>query len=190
MGTVTSRALLVLSCVLSSGAAGCWAGPNKTPLEYLPNMTHSVAYDSFAHNPVFADHKTLRRPADGSVARGLLPFPYGPGAEEAERAGRELDNPLSADPAVLARGKHLYESFCWVCHGTTGQGDGPIIDPFPLPPAYNSTGVRDYPQGRIFHVITRGSGRMPSYAAQIAPNDRWYIARYVATLQQLGEEPR
>ena len=39
------------------------------------------------------------------------------------------------------------------------------------------------PPGQIFHVVTRGSGRMPSYAAQIPPDERWLIVQYVQTLQ-------
>jgi hypothetical protein len=40
------------------------------------------------------------------------------------------------------------------------------------------------PVGRIFHVITFGSGRMPSYASQLAARDRWLIAAHVQTLQK------
>ena len=29
------------------------------------------------------------------------------------------------------------------------------------------------PDGQVFHVITRGSGMMPAYGGQIAPDDRW-----------------
>jgi len=44
-----------------------------------------------------------------------------------------------------------------------------------------------FPAGRIFHVITRGSGKMPSHAAQLSPDERWKIVAYVkATLQGDG----
>ena len=39
------------------------------------------------------------------------------------------------------------------------------------------------PDGRIFHVITRGSGMMPAYAGQISPDDRWKAVLYVRALQ-------
>ena len=44
--------------------------------------------------------------------------------------------------------------------------------------------------GQIFHVISRGSGRMPSYAAQIPYEQRWLIVRYVNALQEgSGTQP-
>ncbi|HEX9372565.1 MAG TPA: cytochrome c, partial [Roseiflexaceae bacterium] len=43
--------------------------------------------------------------------------------------------------------------------------------------------VRGMAPGQIFHVITRGSGRMPSYAVQIRPEQRWKIVHYVMTLR-------
>jgi mono/diheme cytochrome c family protein len=47
------------------------------------------------------------------------------------------------------------------------------------------------PAGHLFHVITYGSGRMPSYASQISPNDRWLIVGYVDTLRtRQPETPR
>jgi mono/diheme cytochrome c family protein len=70
-----------------------------------------------------------------------------------------------------------------VCHGKQGVGDGPLVPKIPNPPAYTSPRVRDMPAGRIFHVITFGSGRMPSYASQLPAHDRWLIAAHVQTLQ-------
>jgi hypothetical protein len=38
--------------------------------------------------------------------------------------------------------------------------------------------------GQILHTITFGSGRMPSYAAQIPLEHRWSIVHYVQLLQR------
>ena len=40
--------------------------------------------------------------------------------------------------------------------------------------------------GQILHVITYGTGRMPSYAAQIPLDQRWLIVHHVGTLQRGG----
>jgi len=38
-------------------------------------------------------------------------------------------------------------------------------------------------------VITLGTGRMPGYASQISPEQRWLIVGYVQTLQGRGGSP-
>jgi mono/diheme cytochrome c family protein len=78
----------------------------------------------------------------------------------------------------------LFETYCSVCHGTQGKGDGPISGKIPTPPSYVSDRVLQFPEGRIFHVITRGSGKMPSYAAQLSADERWKVVTYVHTVLQ------
>jgi len=59
-----------------------------------------------------------------------------------------------------------------------------LVPLIPNPPAYSSDRVRAMPPGQLFHVITFGSGRMPSYASQVPAADRWSIVAYVQTLQR------
>jgi len=158
---------------------------NQRGFEYMPDMAHSVPYDAFAANPVTRDGKTLQAPVAGTVPRGFLPFRYGPGPEEADRAGRELTNPVPVTPASLAHGQALYQTFCLVCHGQSGKGDGPLVPKIPNPPSYSSERVRAFPAGRIYHVMSMGTGNMPSYASQISSEERWLIVQYVQTLQNL-----
>jgi mono/diheme cytochrome c family protein len=168
-------------------AIAAWAthrDPGRPGYEFLPDMAHSVPYDAYAPNPVTRDGKTLQPPVPGTLARGAYPFHYGAGPEEAERAGRELKSPLAATPAALARGRAVYETFCQVCHGAGGAGDGPLIPKFPNPPSYGSARLLGMADGQIFHVITRGTELMPAYAGQIAPDDRWKAVAYVRELQR------
>ena len=41
----------------------------------------------------------------------------------------------------------------------------------------------------MFNVITNGFGAMYSYAARVAPQDRWAIAAYVRVLQFSQQAP-
>jgi len=177
---------LALAAMLCAFALACGRPPESPGYEFMPNMARSVPFDAFSPNPATRDGLTLQAPVPGTVARGHLPFHYAATPEDAERAGRELADPFAPTPAVLARGRAVYETFCLVCHGPRGLGDGPIIPKFPNPPSYRSERVRAFPAGRIYHVITLGTGLMPSYAAQIAPEDRWRLVRYVQTLQGGG----
>src|SRR5215472_8840601 len=85
--------------------AGCGATSQHRAFEYMPDMARDPAYKAFAPNEATADGLTLRPPVAGTVPRGYQPFHYGPGEEEAERAGRELHSPLPATRATLESGK-------------------------------------------------------------------------------------
>lgn len=179
----------VLIFIVALALSACERNPKKPGFEFMPDMARSVPYDAYAPNPLTGDGKTLQPPPEGSIPRGFEPFHYGATPEEAARAGRELANPIPATPESMARGKKLYERFCLECHGTQGKGDGPLIPKFPNPPSFTSKAVREYPEGRLYHVISRGSGMMASYASQIAPEDRWKIVHYVRSLQNPETQP-
>jgi len=189
--------------------------PDRRNFELLPEMVDSVPYDTFAPSPVFADGKTLQAPPAGTVPRGLLPLHFGPGPEEAARAGRELANPLARpavlrpDPAPLpppvaerldqertayerhlARGEAVYGIYCALCHGPGGAGDGPVARRgFPAPPSLLAVNARTLADGRMFHLITHGGENMPSYAAQISREERWQAILWVRELQARAPAP-
>jgi mono/diheme cytochrome c family protein len=168
-------------------AAGCGPSGQKRAYEYMPDMARDPAYKAYAPNTVTHDGLTLQHPVAGTIARGYTPFHYGAGEEEATRAGRELENPYHPTEKTLEEGKALYETYCLVCHGDQGHGDGPISSKIPPPPSYVSERLLGFPQGRIFHVITMGTGKMPSYASQLSADERWKVVTYVHnTLQGLG----
>jgi mono/diheme cytochrome c family protein len=125
---------------------------------------------------------TTGLPVKGTVPREGVSYPYG--MADAEKAGKELKNPLMATPSVLARGADRFNTYCLVCHGPKGEGDGSIIPKFPRPPTIHSDKVRGWSDGRLFHVITMGQGLMPKYAVQIPAEDRWAIIHHIRALQK------
>jgi mono/diheme cytochrome c family protein len=181
---------LLLAPALVSVVAACQPG-EQPGSEYIEDMARGPAYKAFAPNQATRNGITLQHPVAGTIARGYHPFHYGKGDEEAARAGRELTNPFHQDDAAaLEKGKLLYETYCLVCHGPEGKGDGPIATKIPPPTSYKSERVMGFLPGRIFHVITLGSNKMPSYATQLVPEDRWLIITYIREkLQQLVEPP-
>ena len=178
-------AAVLWACAWGLTAAGC-DHTQQPGLEYMPDMAHSLPYDSFSPNPVTRDGKTLQLPVAGTLPRGFRRLHYQATPEDALRAGRELGNPLVSDERNLAQGKRLFETFCLVCHGAQGKGDGPLVPKIPNPPSYTSERVRGMAPGQLFHVVSWGSGRMPSYASQISEHDRWLIVSYVEALRRAG----
>jgi mono/diheme cytochrome c family protein len=184
------RVLNFLLFLAFLGSLGLYALTNRDlsqrNLEFLPDMAHPVAYDTYAPNPNFPDGKTLQFPEPGTIPRGPLPLHYRPSPEDALRAGAELSNPFPADDArALERGAFVYTNYCQMCHGPQGKGDGPVPKRgVPLPASLrdgeNAVKMKD---GQMFHVLTFGWRNMPAQAAQLSPEDRWKVIVHVRSLQ-------
>lgn len=164
----TSLSLIAISIFFS----GCKS--ETKGFTYMPDMAFTPAIKAQADKP-----GSMRMPPAGTIARGHKPYPY---STQPEEAGRMLKNPLHRTKAVLEQGRNLFNSYCLVCHGPYGEGDGTVVPKFPRPPSLQSDKIRDYSDGRIFHVITMGQNLMPSYASQVEPEERWAIIHYLRAL--------
>ncbi len=173
--------LVVLAAV--GGLTGCSAEGDRPGMAFLPDMVDSGVVHAYDQSPMQRDVPSLFLPPAGTVPVERLPFEYGPGPEEARRAGAELHNPFVAGSETVARGKQVYDTICIVCHGPKGEGDGPIIGRFPNPPSLLAPHGKGLPDGQMVHIITRGQGIMPSHAAQVLLEDRWKAVLYVRQLQ-------
>ncbi|MCH7562239.1 MAG: c-type cytochrome [Gemmatimonadetes bacterium] len=100
---------------------------------------------------------------------------------------RNLENPVPADAASLARGQEMYLRMCAVCHGDRGVGtEGYIADKYPGALGIDLSNARTagFPDGVIYGKIRVGGPIMPAYAHQITHIDRWHIVNYVRELQR------
>lgn len=94
------------------------------------------------------------------------------------------DNYFKVNLALLKRGQERYNANCSACHGLIGDGNGVVTQRgFPAPPSYHIDRLREVEDGYFFDVMTKGFGRMYSYAARVAPEDRWAITAYIRALQ-------
>ncbi|MBS1557466.1 MAG: cytochrome c [Bacteroidetes bacterium] len=214
---------LITNLVLGASAAiflaGCKAGGDYQGTEYAPNMYHSVAYESLSQitdqdagwyfnaldarsgefynsNPYNPYKMNLRQPPKYVVKReahGWLPY-RGTNDTTGLRLANRLVNPFEASPAILDRGKVLYETYCKHCHGAKGGGDGKVaqgvkiddVEHSSYPGVANLRGdaYKKITEGHIFHVITYGKGLMGAHGSQVSEEDRWKIAKYVKELQK------
>jgi len=159
---------------------------DKRNYEFMSEMVRSDAYKAQSPNSFFGNRLTQQNPVKGTIARGYMPIHFGSSPEESIRAGNELENPFAQDSTnSLARGKEVFENFCRVCHGISGEGDGAVSRRgFPTPPSLLLDNARNMKDGQMFHIITYGFKNMPAYASQINREDRWHSINYVRKLQE------
>jgi mono/diheme cytochrome c family protein len=97
--------------------------------------------------------------------------------------GNAVANPITDPAPTLARGDTLYQVFCGVCHGSTGQGDGPVGRRVGAPSLLIEK-ARALTDGHIYSLIRYGRGVMPRYGDKIFDaGDRWAVVNYVRKLQ-------
>lgn len=169
-----------------------WVHPDYTRpnFEILAEMFHSVAYESYSPNGNVQGGATEQAPPAGTIPRGLKPFPYGAGPEEAKRAGSELMNPLpmEAREEEADRGRIVFQKICSPCHGSGGDGDGPVVKRgFPPPPSLKSDNSKAIPDGEMYHIITLGRGNMPPLDVQVERDDRWRAILHIRDIQGRAE---
>ena len=166
--------------------------PARRGLEFAPDMVRTPAVRSFAASPVLRGGTSMQPLVEGVVIRGSEPFDYGFGTTEALRAGADLANPFAAsDAKALARGERVYGITCSTCHGQDGETKPPaVLRGVVAPPSLLAARALAMKDGEIFHVITKGQGKMSGYASMITPEDRWKALLHVRRLQQGGTTTR
>ena len=130
-----------------------------------------------------------RAPVAGTIPRDFYPYAFDHLANTIEAAmevGKRLENPVPLTMDALREGQELFNVYCAVCHGVRGEGDGSVTGPrrFPAPPSLHTKQAIAYKDGSFYHIMTKGLGKMPSYADKLSPGQRWMVAHYVRALQR------
>lgn len=93
-------------------------------------------------------------------------------------------NPVPATPKSVEKGQEIYNTYCFVCHGMEGKGDGPVIKRGFYPLNLTSPGVIGRTNGYIYAYIRYGGKvMMPSYRESITAEEAWDVVNYVRKLQ-------
>lgn len=172
---------------------------------------------------LFADGRAMRPPVAGTIAQGELEddtlyyqgiqegttpvsltqdpaAPPEPAWTEAipphivDEDGNVVQRGIEISEATLLEGQAKFNTYCSLCHGYSGDGDGLVsrramelsaLGKAAWTPARNlhEETVTSQPVGRIFDTITNGRNTMSGYKAQISVEDRWKIVLYVKSLQ-------
>jgi mono/diheme cytochrome c family protein len=170
---------IVVACALS-GYGMYWAVKLFPALPPMVHMEDQPKLNPQKADPFFRDGHGMQMPVKGTVARGHMPYPF---ATQEEAAS--LANPLPRSKEVLQSGRRSYGEHCAVCHGPLGNGVPTLTAAYGAKPAnLQSQTFRDYPDGKIYHVIVMGKNAMPSYAADLSEEERWAVVHYVRALQR------
>tara|TARA_B110000467_G_scaffold151702_1_gene160301 strand:+ start:639 stop:1235 length:597 start_codon:yes stop_codon:yes gene_type:complete len=192
----TLKYILIFILVLSGCSDSASDGRELTRhpgYEYMPDMYRSPSYETYSENPLFNNNSTARKPVEGTIARGFMPFEYTNSIEDYIRAGKNLKTPLDNNNKNLNEGKALYGMFCAHCHGQNGDGKGSISHPlYGGIPSYSDeimirrsgSSMKNLKDGHIYHAITYGLNAMGPHASQINEKERWKIIMYVNQLQK------
>ncbi|MBI3017644.1 MAG: cytochrome c [Deltaproteobacteria bacterium] len=161
------KIFLLLLCFLFIGC-----DRTKPPIQFFPDMKNQKSVRPQAQ---------FREPPANTVPRKAKRYPF----SDPEGAEKKLKNPLTPTADTLNRGQFMYNAYCLPCHNSNGEGFGPVVKRgFAPPPPLSSEKVKQWSDGRLFHIITKGQGIMSSYASQVDPIDRWAIILYIRALQK------
>ena len=137
-------------------------------------------------DPNDREKSSMLVPPAGTWPKNIEPYLY---RGKPILAGEKLKNPYKADSSeeFKARGQRNFNNYCLLCHGPGGAGDGQIAAKFVgvKPPSLLTDKIKNYPDGRIFHIITDGQGLMGAHVHQMPKGkDRWAVVNYIRSLQR------
>jgi mono/diheme cytochrome c family protein len=189
-------------CLSLAMLASCSDEPRRnTGRIYMPDMTYSRAYETYAETPEQREELLKKGihysniPVAGTLKRGaLIPFDIPKdviaGDTTNYAASKAVKNPLSGlDDVTMTEANRLYLVNCGICHGTKLDGNGPLYrggdGPFPAKPA-TLVGDAKYeamPEGQMYYSVTYGKNKMGSYASQLDTKQRWMVIAYIKSKQ-------
>lgn len=192
----SSTTMLLAIGALSAALSACRGSTSEDPPIHLnPNMDSQPRYDPQSESKFFEDRRTMRRPVDGTVARGHLDddemYNHGFTALvglDGKPTRKYLEKiPVPITEPMLKRGQERFNIYCAPCHDASGSGKGLValragnsLKPANLQEEYSRTMT----DGQLYAAIAHGANTMMPYAAQIPlVEDRWAIVAYVRALQ-------
>ena len=148
------------------------AVPRQTPEGSVPVSGSEPDWSAEWISGKTTTANALRNPL-GSAAPGRQPGPSVP----------------TIPRAIEAAGDTLYQNFCNVCHGPTGNADGTVSRQLGAPSLLTAR-ARAYTDGYLYSIIRYGRGVMPRYGDKVyAPVERWAIVSHVRKLQSRSPAP-
>jgi mono/diheme cytochrome c family protein len=94
-------------------------------------------------------------------------------------------NPIASTQESIGAGQKIYSKTCAMCHGKSGDADGPAVIELNIHPAkLSDPKLATESDGSLFWKITTGKKPMPAYGKRFSETDRWHLVNYVRTLSK------
>lgn len=165
------------------------------PFELIDDMDHSSRIRSQSKSIFFADSTIERKEIENTYP--VFSHKYHLNQLQYKIADSIYNNPLKKSKKVISIGKHLFNSYCFYCHGHKGKADGPVIkdvqlaedeEGFPPPPDLTEGRTVELSDARIFHILSAGQNLMFSYDDRLSEKERWALIHYIRKLQDDAKE--
>jgi mono/diheme cytochrome c family protein len=193
------KKFLIIAGFVAAGVVvmSCNKTRRNTGRAYMPDMTYSVAYETYAPTAERLKNSGAHYtglPVAGTIARGDT-YPYVLKNDSMGYAQSvTVKSPLTTESIDMKEAGRLYLVNCGICHGSKLDGNGPLYNggngPFTAAPKnFMDAEMIAMPEGRMFHSVTYGKGQMGSYASQLNTVQRWMIIAYVKSKQAGAKTP-
>jgi hypothetical protein len=127
--------------------------------------------------------------AIAAPVNGEAPFYFANTTEERLRCEKEMvSNPFPITNAGMEKAKPLYNTYCGICHGEKGDGQGWLVTmPDSKYPAQPKNLMGDdmiaAGNGRFYFAMMYGLNVMGGYSDKLSFEERWQVLHYVRSLQ-------
>ncbi|MCC5806324.1 MAG: cytochrome c [Opitutales bacterium] len=185
------------------GLRGCKS--ERTPIEIFPDMDHQARFHPQGASDFFSDGRMDRPGIPGRmpfITSEQEQFPHlMPDTRYREDSyvatgkrgsGDEFGDgiPVGLTESNMRHGRELYQIYCAICHGDSGDGGGVLAAErygYPTIVSLLQQRLIDQSDGEMFEIITNGRGTMGAYGSKIRVEDRWKVIMYVRALQRASQ---
>lgn len=183
--------ILLVLLILVVGATFMTQGvPTQRNYEFMPGMFYSIPTNPQSDPLPWQPGNEPLNAVEGTISRDAMIFPLSTVKGDSALPISSISNPFSNEDAkALTRGNEVFDIYCALCHGSSGNGDGKIVTRgYPPPPKFNTEKLLNLSDAEMFLSITQGKGNMPSYESQVNDVDRWKSILHVRKLQSASME--
>jgi mono/diheme cytochrome c family protein len=102
-----------------------------------------------------------------------------------------LKNPVKENATSMAENKRIYALDCIMCHGFEGDGKGDLAQEMKLTlhDWRDPASLRDFADGELFQIISKGKGKMPGDEARMKPDQIWHMINFIRSFTKRDTSP-